>query len=400
MSNNAVDGQAQRLLPEVVNVEASNVEGDKFFGVSKDQSKVKSSIVAKYFPAWAKIMAARVEKIGYIDLWCGPGAYEDGTESTPIKILKTAVANPTIQSKIVTTFNDKNKKHVKALSEQVAKIEGIGNLKFRPQFIDKEIKFNIADTFEKLKMVPTLVFLDPYGYKGLSVRLLGAMFKDWGCDAIFFFNYNRVNMGVNNRFMTNNIDNLFGPKWAPILRQRLKTVNNPDHRERIIIEILKAAINELGGTYFLPFRFLIGKKTSHYLIFISKNVLGYDIMKQMMAAESIVDEDGIPSFEFNSLPELPKLSLQLTLFDEPKKKSGLQVLADLLLVEFKGRDITVAELISTHNVNKNYIGKNYKDALRRMEERGIIRCEPSADKRQKREGVVTMGDKVRIFFPS
>lgn len=62
-----------------------------FFEQQKEQSLVKAQIVAKYFWAWAKVIIPQAKKrktkIAYIDLFCGPGSYEDGSKSTPLMIL-------------------------------------------------------------------------------------------------------------------------------------------------------------------------------------------------------------------------------------------------------------------------------------------------------------------------
>lgn len=57
---------------------------EKFFDEREDQSEVKARIVSKYFGAWAKIIGpiSTAERIGYIDLFCGPGRYKDGSKST------------------------------------------------------------------------------------------------------------------------------------------------------------------------------------------------------------------------------------------------------------------------------------------------------------------------------
>jgi three-Cys-motif partner protein len=72
---------------------------DDFFDEPKEHSKVKATIVSKYFKAWAGVMIAtlrrfeRQEKIAYTDLFSGPGRYEDGTPSTPLEILQFAIEN-------------------------------------------------------------------------------------------------------------------------------------------------------------------------------------------------------------------------------------------------------------------------------------------------------------------
>ena len=54
----------------------------------------------------------------------------------------------------------------------------------------------------------------------------------------------------------------------------------------------------MGGKYTLPFGFknASGTRTKHHLIFVSKHRLGYKIMKGVMAKQSSVSEQGVPSF--------------------------------------------------------------------------------------------------------
>lgn len=65
-----------------------------FFSKKRETSEIKSEFLNEYFKAWAAIMLKgqnfkKIDKILYVDLFSGPGIYDDGKESTPIKILKS-----------------------------------------------------------------------------------------------------------------------------------------------------------------------------------------------------------------------------------------------------------------------------------------------------------------------
>lgn len=386
----------------------------KFFEKQKEQSQVKTKIVAGYFSAWATFMLTmNPTKLGYVDLFCGPGVYSDRNESTPIKILQTAISKPGLRERLTTKFNDKNAEFIASLEKAAKNLPGYDTLKYKPQFTPEEVEEKFAVDFEKMKMHPTVAFLDPCGYKGLSVRLMRSVFKDWGCDLIFFFNYNRVNMHCENPFMDENMKELFGERWINHLKAILNDEGKTLNREEIILAALKMALEEKGGKYFIAFRFREGPKTLHHIVFVSKNVLGYNIMKDIMARESIVDEDGIPKFEFDTKPiEEPVLSLpQLSMFPEPKLLTGLAKLCDLLCKLFKGHTLSVKDIFEKHNVDTNYIKRNYKDAIRILENDGRVRCNKPARERQKRmteiyvngkieeRKLVTVGDSVMVTFP-
>lgn len=85
-----------------------------FFDESSEQSRIKSRIVAKYFWAWAKVIISaarsREKRIAYVDLFAGPGRYNDGTPSTPVIVLQKAIKDSELREMLVTLFNDKDAK--------------------------------------------------------------------------------------------------------------------------------------------------------------------------------------------------------------------------------------------------------------------------------------------------
>jgi three-Cys-motif partner protein len=265
-----------------------------FFDDQKEQSAVKSNIVSKYFWAWAKVITSvqnrydrHDKRIAYIDLFAGPGRYEDNTKSTPILVLEKAIDDPLMAERLVTFFNGRNPKNAQSLQGTIRELPGIEKLKHQPNIKNIEIGSAIAEQFKQMKLVPTLLFVDPWGYKGLSLNLIDSVLKNWGCDCIFFFNYNRINMGLNNENVKEHMNALFGEKRANELRAKLSPLS-PHERELTIVEELGQAFQTMGYTFVLPFRFRNdeGTRTSHHLIFVSKEFLGYNIMKGIMASAS------------------------------------------------------------------------------------------------------------------
>ncbi|HAX99435.1 MAG TPA: hypothetical protein DCY12_11250 [Candidatus Atribacteria bacterium] len=373
---------------------------DSFFDEQKEQSLVKATIVAKYFYAWAKVIIGAQKrypkrnsnKIAYIDLFAGPGRYRDGSQSTPLKILEIALEDPDIQERLVTLFNDKDEENARSLARAIQEIPNVKTLKHQPQVDNFEVGDQIVKKFETMSLVPTLFFVDPWGYKGLSLRLVNSVRKDWGCDCIFFFNYNRINMGLNNPFVKEHMDALFGEEKAEILRDQL-TKQNPNEREFLIVEELCQSLKSYGSRYTLPFTFKDkkGNRTSHHLIFVSKNILGYEIMKEIMAKESSGGEQGVPSFAYNPADFLPKQSL---LFQLSRPLDDLQ---DILLQKFAGQKLSMIEIYQSHHVDTPYIKSNYKEALKTLEEnKKITAVKPKGKNRRKG----TFADDVLVTFPA
>ncbi len=363
-----------------------------FFEDPREQSAVKATIISKYFWAWAKVIMASQrnpnDRIAYIDLFAGPGRYKDGTKSTPILVLEQAVQDSNMRQRLVTLFNDKDEDNSKSLETAINNIKGITQLRYKPKVQNNEIGDNIVSQFEAMRLIPTLFFVDPWGYKGLSLRLVNSVLKDWGCDCVFFFNYNRINMGLHNEAVKEHMNALFGQVRADQLRQRLQNLT-PQERELTIVEELSQALGDPGRRFVLPFRFRNddGTRTSHHLIFVSKHFKGYEIMKGIMARESSAMAQGVPSFEYNPADIRQPLLFELT--------RPINDLAEMLMTTFAGQTLSMRAIYEYHNVGTPYIDRNYKEVLLQLEQQGRITANPPLSERRKG----TFSDKVIVSFP-
>jgi len=196
----------------------------------------------------------RDNRILYVDLFAGPGRYADESASTPILILEQAIADPLIRGGLVSIFNDKDENNSQSLQKEIAALPEIGSLKFPPRVHNGEVGEEVAKSFGNVTLVPTLSFIDPWGYKGLSMDLIESFLKDWGSDCIFFFNYNRINMGLTNAQVENHVNALLTKEKADELRERVKALK-PDEREIAILDALREALRKHLGYFSLTFRF-------------------------------------------------------------------------------------------------------------------------------------------------
>jgi three-Cys-motif partner protein len=369
---------------------------ENFFDEQSEQSQIKAAIVADYFWAWASIIIGvqnrypqHAQKIAYIDLFAGPGRYQNGAASTPLMVLERTVADPKISDRLVAIFNDKDDANTASLESEVSKIPGIEGLKFKPQISTGEVGENLINEFQSARLIPTFLFVDPFGYKGLSLQLVNSVLKDWGCDCVFFFNYNRISMGLGNSAVEEHMDALFGKQRADALRERFKMKRvMPHEREAFIVEEMKQALEEMGGEFVLPFRFrnLEGTRTTHHLFFVSKHFRGYEIMREVMYKHSH-KEGTVANFEYN-----PADARWPSLFELIRPLGDLE---DMLLSDCAGLTTKFRPLFERHSRGKGYVIKNYREVLCRMEQAGKISMAPPCPPR--RRG--TIGENVQITFP-
>src|SRR5215213_1809959 len=126
---------------------------------------------------------------------------------------------------------------------------------------------------------------------------------------------------------------LFTEKRAACLRYHLETLS-PSERELAIVEEIANALIELGAKYVLPFCFKNehGTRTSHHLIFATKNFRGYEIMKDIMARQSSAADQGVPSFTYSPADSRFPLLFELT--------HPLDDLESMLLKDFAGHSLS------------------------------------------------------------
>ena len=372
--------------------------GQTFFDEQRDQSLVKAAIVSKHFDAWSRVMVANAKKgvpisrLAYIDLFAGPGRYKDGSKSTPLMVLESAIADADLNQLLVAMFNDADPENVASLQVSIDSLPGMERLRHTPQVFCTEVGADAQTMFLRAHGCPTFSFIDPFGYKGLSRGIIQSVIRDWGCDCVFFFNYSRINAGINNDAVRNHMDALFGYERIARMRSALLDAS-PATRESMILEELAQALKELGAKYVLPFRFRRpdGSRTSHALVFVTKHPLGYSIMKGIMAGESSTEDEGVPSFEYSPADARCPMLFSLN--------RPLSSLAQNLLGRYAGRSMSMKQVFDEHNVGTPFIEKNYKRVLNQMEAAGQITANPPAIARPMRKGDRTFSDKTIVTFP-
>lgn len=371
---------------------------ESFFDEQREQSEVKANIVAKYFDAWSNVMLGvqrqfgHFDRIAYIDLFAGPGRYKDGAKSTPLMVLETAIDRPALAKALVTMFNDRDPENVASLRSEIEQLPGYERLAHPPKIFCSEVGDDAKSMFTSTRSCPTFTFVDPFGYKGLSRGIIQAIIKDWGCDCVVFFNYARINAGLNNDAVRMHMDALFGHERVERMRSEMVAMK-PHIREAYVLENLARALKDLGAKFVLPFKFrrADGSRTTHSLVFVTKNEKGYEIMKDIMARESSTEDQGVASFTYSPADAMMPLLFSLA--------RPLEALAADLLDAFAGRTLTMNAIYKAHHVDTPFVASNYKQALADLEVQGRIECDPAAPKRPMRAGKPTFGDGVRVTFP-
>ena len=133
-----------------------------FFQEQREQSMIKARIVTKYFTTWANIILStlkkhphRTQRMAYVDLFAGPGRYDDQSKSTPLLVLEAILSNSDLSSRMITLFNDKDNANIESLKTAIEHLPGIEKLQYEPRFYNEEVGDEIVKMFSSRNIVPT-----------------------------------------------------------------------------------------------------------------------------------------------------------------------------------------------------------------------------------------------------
>lgn len=359
-----------------------------FFETQTTRSRVKAQIVSEYFLAWAKVLSksvrARGEVLQFIDLFSGPGSYDDGAKSTPILIVETALQNR-LYDLVHCRFNDADPDKAEALQRAIANIRGVHHMAFPPQVSCQLVDREITKLLEDTNLPPTLAFIDPFGYKGLTNRLIQAVLKHHGSEVIFFFNHNRVKAGIDNDRVEQHMREFFEVEDTASLRSRLAGLT-PSQRDAKVMALVAETLKERGhAKYVRHFTFFndSGKRISHRIVFATKNALGARLMKAVMVKASAGVFNGVPSYSAGG----PK---PVDILAEQNRVAMLDELKRLIHASFAGRKIRLDQIHELHGLERDETESNYLEAIKSLEVEGLV------TRGEKPAGV--RSDHVRIMF--
>jgi len=383
------------------------INQDDFFDERRNNSIVKTNIVTKYFDAWSMIMSKRNNENSmlYLDLFSGPGVYESGEPSTPILILQKTLEDDTLCKKMNFHFNDKEEQTIKKLKTNAENLPNFDLLKNKPEYASYEVDPTFSSIIERKLKMPTLSFVDPFGYKGLTRELIHTLISNFGSECIFFFNYNRISMAINNQLVDSHMKAIFGEELHEEMKKGIQELKTQEEKVAYVMENLTSSLAtgfSQTPVYVLPFQFHFENKkgVSHFVVFVTKHPFAYSLMKDIMSRESNdISKEGVPELQF--IP-VKHLDMQLSFLNTFDNKS-IDFLKEDLLKKFAGKTMETKRIYLKHNINTPFILKNYKEALRQLEAEERVTADRPAKERRKvtinGKKVPSVADKLKFTFP-
>ena len=344
---------------------------DDFFKEQTISSEVKANIVSEYFPQYCRILLKKPQNsVRYLDLFAGPGKYEDQKHSTPLLLAQLCAEDPLLCEKAHLIFNDK---FLSKELEENFNISFPSNIfKFKPRFGDRSvgeddaIKSFLNREPKRNNPNPTLLFFDPFGYKGIDTFILAKFLQNWGNELFLFVNIKRINQAIAVGKFDEMMKALFPTSIDKLRKDRQYSASSVQERLNLIIAnlanefVIAVGSNKL---YHCAFRFQEedSMATSHYIIHFTKNERGFELVKNVYHSYdnigATLEKDGNYTFDAKKT----NLATVLNFGNENTK-----ALSRLITERYKGQQWTAKALYEDHQKNTKFSWSHYTDTLRYM----------------------------------
>lgn len=359
-----------------------------FFEKQTLSSKIKASIVSEYFPKYCKIITKRhvPRKIGFIDLFSGPGRYNDGNMSTPLLIAKNCNNDEFLREKVWMVFNDNC--YSDLLKENFNSEFPEGTFLQKPHFGHSTVgdcqeidDFITTDTrVNKYNEQPSVLFIDPFGYKGIKTQILSKFLGYWGNELFIFINSKRINPALENDKFEQPMRMIFPLSYDKVRKEIRKRITVSERLQYIIDNLgdeYKKLLN--SEVFYTAFKFQEEdiETTSHFILHLTKNKRGFDLIKQIYNDFANVGTifDGINTYTF----DVKRINNPVAeLFDS--NSDNIDALKELIYNEYKGKIINAYDLFESHQQKCLYSRSHYVQALRRLVDEGKIHSDYSDGK--------------------
>lgn len=355
-------------------------DNSNFFNKQTLSSRIKASIVSEYFPQYCGIITKKhtPAQIGYFDMFAGPGIYKDGNISTPILIGQKCLDDSMLKNRVWMIFNDMTFKD--ELERNFKAFFPSGTFNQQPLFgnvifgeYQKTNKFLTRNTYvNKKNECPSILFIDPWGYKHINTPILVKFLGSWGNEVFIFINTKRLNADIEKEISQENIQTIFPTTYLQ-LRNEKKLQSSVEQRHKFIVDCIAQEFRaEYNHIYCTAFEFMEEDQSSpsHYLLHITKSPRGFELIKLIYDKYANVHRSFNSSYVTYTYD--PKKNPCMVLFDEQFKQDKIEFLKQQIKTEYTGKTISARQLFKEHQKNCLYAEKHYRLALRQLSDEGDL----------------------------
>lgn len=339
-------------------------------------TRAKHDLLRRYLGAWFGIMGRSAGRIVFFDGFAGPGTYTGGEPGSPVIALTTLLdhKNRHDACEYVLIFNEADRARYDSLQEVLRPLRARAPKNISIHESNLQFSALVDDILGALganHLAPTFAFVDPFGYKDISMDQLRRFLSFPRCELFIYFDYNSVNRFATGGVVDERFTDLFGTT-----RFRSAPPAGDASRKTYLHDLYQDQLKAVCGfEYVQSFEMLTGQnRTGHYLFFCTRNIKGLKVMKSAMWK---VDSTG--EYRFADY-----LAGQAVLFGGDVDTTDLQ---NAIFNAFRGTTVTVQQVVDWVVINTPYAEEHVrKQTLKPMQEQGKV-----ASPNQRRRGTFPDG---------
>jgi three-Cys-motif partner protein len=359
---------------------------DKVLWPLDPHTGAKHAILKMYLDRWFPILGKYYSRINYIDGFAGPGEYKEGEKGSPVLAIESAlehVSRGTLGSNVTINFifiegDENHAAHLRMLLDKLATPP-----QFKIGVVDGQFRDCIGDILSKLEsekksLAPTFAFVDPFGFSGIPMSLMGRILKFQHCEVFINIMADFINRFLEhpNDAITSHFPETFG--CSDVLNIPKENGNRLD----MILKLYRRQLNQFGK-YVGRFDMHGRKDRKTYSLYFATNAAkGFEKMK-----ESMWSVDKYTGSKFSDADQNPNY-----LFDS----WGYDSLWEDIVKQYAGKDVPMSCLENFVIEKTDFLPTHLRKLLTQHEESGHITVEVMPN--CKRRGKTFPREKVRIIF--
>ena len=246
---------------------------------------------------------------------------------------------------------------------------------------------------------PSLLFIDPFGYKHINTSVLARFLTYWGNEVFIFVNTKRLNAAFENDKFQEDLKVIFPATYQTIKNEKRLISGSVEERHKFIIDNLGAEFQKVlkGRVYYTSFQFREEDQAtpSHYLLHVTKGSKGFELIKQVYNQYANIDRTLGDYITYTFDPKKVAEN-DVDMFGDDFKQANLDALKEQLLKQFANQTISAEDLFNTHQKDCLYARTHYTSALRQLYQEGKIDAVIN-DTKKHRESVLIIKECIITF---
>jgi spore photoproduct lyase len=307
---------------------------NNLFEQKEPQTVTKHNIFENYLEPWAKIISTQpwIKDAYYVDAFAGAGRYKTGEIGSPVIATNILIKYQKPTCRLHCVCIERDAKRYAVLESALRQFER----KLDLEKYNKEFLTCIDEVLKKIGKSPAFFFIDPEGFSGLDFDKIQAILNLPHKEVLINFQYNAIQRWLTAPKVEETITKLFG---------------TPDYKkarnEAELIQLYKEQIRQTGSfVWYFRNKFLQRNRTFYYLVYATKNITGFKIMKDVMFGEQ-----SKRYFEPNLFAEM-----------------DFQALQEQIAEKYKGkRNVPYKEVLGFVLQETNYLAGDLDNAMKRIQ---------------------------------